>query len=59
MSTNDVNSLIEIYINHGHGSLAGIDGVGGVHSIGDIGDIEDIEGCSAIGFQDCEHQKYT
>ena len=53
MSTNVVDSFIGIYISHGPDSLAGI---GGLHSIGDI---RDIEGWSAIGFQDCQHQKYT
>ena len=37
MSINDVDRLIGIYVNHGHGSL------GGLHSVGDIRYIEDIE----------------
>ena len=41
VTTNDVDSLIGIYISHGHGSLAGIGG---------LGDIRDIEGWGVIGF---------
>ena len=44
MSTNDVDSLIGIYMSHGHGNLAG---TGDLHSIGDI---RDIEGWGVIGF---------